>query len=341
VDAVAVDAVLEVAPGECSDAERARAALEEALVAASAPRRHRVRPGHDGAARRWSVVVRSAVSLSMQASPQAVGKSLDAVIVDDDGAIVARRTLGDPSARTCLPLARAVGVWATLVLDAELARAKDEEPNAAAAVGSGGPSAPAPASASTAADARDGGRDSAGERPPPTASPRRTIEVGAMGYLRNGLSETGGVGGLSPFVTVEVSKGWVIRSSVMWGRSTSLVPLAPREGAMVSHLGGRLDFCRRIPGNYVERRGVELDLCAGAEGGVVTSDALASDRRTGTAGRAGIGPAANLRGELGSGLALEVRNVFGANLVATPILAEARPPLVFASAELGVSVRLP
>lgn len=110
---------------------------------------------------------------------------------------------------------------------------------------------------------------------------------------------------------------------------------------MLSHLGARVDFCRRIPGNYVERRGVELDLCAGVEGGVVTSDALASDGRSGTAGRAGIGPAANLRGELGGGLALEVRTLFGTNLVATSILDESRPPLVFASAELGVSMRLP
>jgi hypothetical protein len=54
-------------------------------------------------------------------------KSAEAVIVDDAGTIVAQRTLSDRNLRSCLPLARAVGAWATLVLDAEMVRAKDDD----------------------------------------------------------------------------------------------------------------------------------------------------------------------------------------------------------------------
>ena len=59
-----------------------------------------------------------------------VGKSVEAVIVDDAGTIVAQRTLTDRNAHACVPLARAVGAWASLVLDAELARAKDDDGSA-------------------------------------------------------------------------------------------------------------------------------------------------------------------------------------------------------------------
>ena len=58
-------------------------------------------------------------------------------------------------------------------------------------------------------------------------------------------------------------------------------------------------------------------------------------------GRAGIGPAATLRGELAAGVALEVRGLVGANFIQSALLGQAEAPLVFASAELGVSVRLP
>lgn len=269
-------------------------------------------------------------------APSASGKSVDAIIVDDSGAVVARRTISDRAARGCLPLAKAVGAWASLVLDAELARAKDDDGSKALAPPPSTSDAPTPTPARER-EFRDAGV--VGDAPPRARPP--TIELGSMGYIRNGVSATGGVGGLSPYVTIEVSPGWVLRPALAFGRSTTRVPLdaSGTQAAALSHLGTRVDFCRRIPGNYIERRGIELDLCAGIEGGIITSDALAGDR-TGTAPRFGIGPAANLRGELGAGLALEVRSLVGANLLTMPILDEARTPLVFAAAELGVSMRL-
>jgi len=110
----------------------------------------------------------------------------------------------------------------------------------------------------------------------------------------------------------------------------------------MNHFAARADFCRRIPGNYIERRGIEADLCAGLETGIVTSEQSGSAYPGGASAlRAGMGPSANLRGELGSGLALEVRGAFGLNYLNAPVYNEAPAPLVFASAELGVSVRLP
>ena len=117
VEPVAVDVVMEApASSYCNDADRARAALEEALVAARAPRHTKKGPGAP-ADPRWSV----SLGVSAQATATS-GKSVDAVIVDDTGAVVARRTIADRAARSCLPLAKAVGAWASLVLDAELAR---------------------------------------------------------------------------------------------------------------------------------------------------------------------------------------------------------------------------
>ncbi|MDB4936738.1 MAG: hypothetical protein JWP87_3710 [Labilithrix sp.] len=350
VDAVAIESVLE-AEAECSDLDRARAALSEALIAARAPARggSRLRgarptsPPPESGLAHWTLtmtVTAAAPSASTRAVPI---KSVDALIVDDAGTIVAQRTLTDRSARTCVPLARAVGAWASLVLDAELLRAKDDD---------GAP--PALATSAATATTRSAAASSTTPWPrlgldrPRSAAPRdtstptgadgetpeekRALEVGSMVYIRNGMTATGGFAGVSPFVSIEVAEGWVLRPSLAFGRST--------EGAQpTSHVGARGDFCRRIPGNYIERRGIEADLCAGLEGGVVTSQS-ASGMRGDAVGRVGLGPSANLRGELAYGLALEVRGLVGANLSQSPLAEHSAPPLVFAAAELGISVRL-
>lgn len=273
-------------------------------------------------------------------------KSVEAVIVDDAGNVVAQRTLTDRSAKVCLPLARAVGAWASLVLDSELARAKDDDGSQPTpAVAPSG--APASSATSTAVETRAPRQDrdtGAGTDGEPT--PRRSIELGTMGYLHNGLTYTGGFGGVSPFVTIEVAPSWVLRMALALGRSTGPILISESQTATLSHVGGRADFCRRIPGNYIERRGIEADMCWGVEGGMVTSDptgtaSAAAEAAGGDAARLGLGPSATLRGELGAGIALEVRGLLGANLLTKPIRDEAAAPLVFAAAELGVSVRLP
>ncbi|MBS2014654.1 MAG: hypothetical protein JST00_17330 [Deltaproteobacteria bacterium] len=326
MEPIAVDVVMEApAASYCSDADRARASLEEALAAARAPR-HASKKAPDA---RWAVTLGPSAPAAGFS-----GRSLDAVIVDDVGAIVARRTISDRAARTCMPLAKAVGAWASLVLDAELARAKDDDDLKT----SSPPSSDVASSSRVSArerEVRDSGViEEGGPRPRPSS-----IELGSMAYVRNGLSSTGGVGGLTAFATIEVSPGWILRPALAFGRSTTRVPVTATESAALSHVGSRVDFCRRIPGNYIERRGIELDLCAGLDGGIVTSDAF-NQGRSGTAPRLGFGPAANLRGELGAGIALEVRSLLGANFLTMPVLDELRAPLVFAAAELGVSVRL-
>jgi hypothetical protein len=354
VDAVAIEAVLE-AQAECSDLDRARAALNEALTAARAPARggsrHRgARPtsvspdSRDATVAHWTLTMTVSPAAASAATKPAPAKSVEALIVDDAGTIVAQRTLTDrTSARTCVPLARAVGAWASLVLDAELARAKDDDGSTPTLASATTPT-PSPVRATGLPSLTFGLAGQERPRPPrdaPTSTaseeaadaPKRALEVGSMVYIRNGMSATGGFAGVSPFVAIEVAEGWIVRPSLAFGRAT--------EGAQAtSHVGARGDLCRRVPGNYIERRGIEADLCAGLEGGVVTSLAAAGSRGDSVA-RAGIGPAANLRGELAYGLALEVRGLVGANLVQSPLADHSAPPLVFAAAELGVSVRLP
>ncbi|MBX3189259.1 MAG: hypothetical protein KF819_19705 [Labilithrix sp.] len=284
----------------------------------------------------------------MSVSPPWVPKSpgtkvAEAVIVDDAGGVVARRTVTDHST-SCVALARAIGAWATLVVDAELARAKEEAPPAR----SGNPPvwgfAPAPPVQAVSAPEPAPESDTPALAPddtPPSLERSIAIELGSMVYLRNGVSATGGVAGLAPFVTIEVAKGWVLRPSAYFGRSTGDVPLGPAGAASLSHIGARADFCRRIPGNYIERRGVSLDLCAGVDAALLISDAIGGSGPSGRAGRVGVGPGAVLRGELGAGLALELRSLFGANLTRAPILEEGEATVVYAAGELGVSVRLP
>jgi hypothetical protein len=271
------------------------------------------------------------------ASARSLGsKSAEAVIVDDAGTIVAQRTLNDRNARACLPLARAVGAWASLVLDAEMVRAKDEDgtlttPPADDETTASKPKAPLRL-VRTHPDA-DTGAPTDGVAPPSQKKDERALEIGSMVYVRNGMIATGGMAGISPFVAAELADAWVLRPSLAFGRST--------EGNVgMSHVGGRADVCRRIPGNYTERRGIEADLCAGVEGGVITSQTSPAARGD-SVGRAGAGPAVTLRGELAGGVALEVRGLVGANFIQSALRGQAEAPLVFAAAELGVSVRLP
>ena len=117
---------------------------------------------------------------------RSLGKSVEAVIVDDAGTIVAQRTLTDRSARTCVPLARAVGAWASLVLDAEMVRAKDDDgseptparPRARAAACE--LRSAASADSRLRASARDAASSPDGE--PATRTPR-ALELGTMVYL--------------------------------------------------------------------------------------------------------------------------------------------------------------
>jgi hypothetical protein len=151
-----------------------------------------------------------------------------------------------------------------------------------------------------------------------------------MLLLRNGVASSGGVFGASPFMTVAFTEYWVLRPSLALGTSTSPIEPDLSRRANLTYFGGRIDFCRRVPGNYIDRRGIELDLCAGGEGGYTTSS-------INDVARASLGPSAVLRGELGANFGLETRMVVGANLLRGGLGEDA--PFFTAAGEVGASVR--
>lgn len=312
MDAVAVEVVVETTSA-CPDRARAQAALADALASARAPKR-------GGPASTW--LVRLAVE------NDAKNKKGTARIIDDRGATVAERTVDDRT--SCAPLARALGAWAALVLDDELARARD--------AADAPPPAPTPvledkSGAPVTLDKSDWRSPQDPDYVAPQSEKPWTLEIGLMGYLRDGLTSSTGFAGGSAFVAVEVAPTLFVRPAFYYGSSTTLIAGArASDRAPASQVGGRGDFCKRIPGNYIERRGLELDLCIG-------SDLSAVSSRANTIGRASVGPAASFRGELGANANLELRLVSGYNFVRESLVREERLPMVFAQAELGVSWR--
>jgi hypothetical protein len=297
VDAVPIEPVIEVR-ADCSDRARATAALADALAVARGPRRSSKPDAM------WRVTVRVT-------SGAHNARSADAQIVDDDGRVVAERTVADKSGGTCLALARAVGAWTQIVLDDELARAKDEAAKP--------PEPPSKTTTTLAANVPDPDAPKPAPAPAPEVTP---IEIGTMVLIRNS-SGTSGVAGASPFVVIGVSGQWLLRPA-------GIIAASSNEQLY----GGRLDFCRRIPGNYIERRGIEIDACAGVDSG-----AAVPDKGTKNALRLSTGPAFTIRGELAAGLALELRGMAGFNISQQAAGNNEAPPPVVASAEVGASVR--
>ncbi len=315
MDAVPIEPVIEVRT-DCSDRARVTAALNEALAVARGPRRS-TRP--DAA---WRVTVRVT-------SGAKNARSADAQIVDDDGRVVAERTVADKSGGSCLALARAVGAWAQIVLDDELQRAKDEAEKPIDDAQAKGTS-----TTTLAAQVPDPKtvQDHASSEPTPSSSSGPTpIEVGSMLFLRNGATENSGMFGVSPFVVYGISGRWLLRPALAAGTSTRTVVVG-QDSTNLTYLGGRLDFCRRVPGNYIERRGLELDACAGIDGGALTT----FER---TVARLSAGPAVTLRGELAENIALEIRGTAGVNLARNTVAKEQPPAWFVGGAEVGASVR--
>ena len=316
VDAVPIDTVIEQR-AECSDRAHSEAVLSAALAAARGPRRSSAKDAH------WR--------LTMSVTAAAPGiKSADAEIRDDGGRVVAERSVSDRTTGSCLALVRAVGAWAQIILDDELVREHDEaerrEREQAAA-------RPEPRSSSTVTGADrpvDADEGPLGASPPKLRG-GRTFEVGTLVFLRNGAAATGGMFGVSPFVTVSLSETWVLRPSLMYGTSTSRVPPDQSNSENLFLLGGRLDVCRRMPGNYIDHRGIEFDACMGGDAAHVWSARESVVRGT-------IGPSAVLRGELGHNFGLEIRSMLGVNLNRAAVGGQDLPPFV-AAAEVGGSVR--
>ncbi len=325
VDTVGVETVM-VAQASCADRQQAEVALASAMASVRAPRRRLdvslpPPPDEEATRERWHLRVRvDAVAPGI--------KSADATIEDDLGRVVAERSVTDKTVSSCIGLTRAVGAWAQIVLDDELVRAHDMADRSADPSSLETQRQGPPPLVMTASGATDEGIDlGAGE---PSRDDKPPFEVGTTLVLRNGVAATGGIFGASPFVTVGISRTIVLRPSLIIGTSTSRVPPDQSRSANMTMLGARLDLCRRFPGNYLDRKGIELDGCAGSDVAYVVSDL---DRAI----RASVGPSAVLRGELNSNFGIEIRGMVGANLARAGLGPDA--PFIVAGAELGGSVR--
>lgn len=304
-------------PRRCADGHHAEQLLKQVLSRARAP-------GHA-----WLVTMR--VGSGTPGTLEADGE-----ITDDDGTTVGHRVVtGKPG--DCGGLARAIGVWASLVLDAEINR-----PRPAVAAEGETPATPPSddKSQSDPAPSRDTkGQPSPAEAqsaavwppPPPGEKPTRredarTIEIGAGGFLMTGVTGAGGdllVGG-TPFVVVEVAKGVFLRPAIELG--ASVPSAAPRMTLGAT----RLDVCMRLAGLYTNLHGMQLDICGGADVGI-----LDADRRV--LPYVDFGPSLDLRGELGGDLAVVLRGLVNINAVHDDVLGT---PLWGGRGELAISWRL-
>jgi hypothetical protein len=281
-------------PAKCTDGAHAEDVLRRAL---GAPR-ERVAG--------WTVALK--IERTGARAVRAAGE-----IVDSRGAPVANRVLLG-TGPDCGALAQAMGVWASLVLDAEAQR-----PHTAAAETQ-------PPSSPVATPAAAGEGDAAGNatqalpwpapEPAEKASPEhdwylhhektsRALEVGVSGFLMTGTGG-GAMAGPSPFLFVEVGHGIFLRPSLEFGQTITSLPPGKVSGTWVN---SRLDTCLRLPGLYSNHSGMQLNVCGGADVGLTLIDNGVSLPFV------ALGPSADLRGELGSNLAVALRFVGGLNLL--------------------------
>jgi len=232
-------------------------------------------------------------------------------------------------------------VWASLVLDQEMTRAAEKaesEERAKAAPIAPAPLWPAPAPA---------------EKPSPEADlflqhseDKRIIELGVSTWLMGG---TGGgtIAGPSIYAIVEVGDGWFLRPQISVGRT--IKELESQSDVYATWGATRFDACKRLPGNYLDRRGMQLDLCGGADLGFLhfdnPSDLPGAEPSGGrTLPFLAVGPSLALRGELGSDLSVTLRGVAEINLIRDSFLLEeglsVNPSIFVGRGEVGLSWRL-
>lgn len=290
----------------CADLDEAQTALSEALGSSLAPE-----PG-------W----RLRVFDERRGTHVIVTANLD----DAHGNAVAHREIDSTSADKCAGVISALGVWAALVLDAEVAKAKAHPTPPPA------PRRPPATTASelppgfTAPDGSTGVTTDASKEPP--AKTGKAIEIGASGLF--GSSPLDGVEsalvGGDVFLLAELARSFFIR------------PALGAEAIVGNASGGyyetRVDACLRIPGNYTEHRGLLLDACAGVELGALDFTVQAMHQ---TDVIFQVGPTIALRGDLASDLSVEVRGLAGFNVAHT---GQETMGLLALRAELGLTWRL-
>ncbi len=319
----------------CADPDRVAPVLAEALGSPRSP------------GLRWAVHVRvseigdgSSCSRagSVRVGPPDAGAGpcggvrAEAEIVTGGAEPLARRVLVG-SARECPALAQAVGVWASLVLEREAARAPL---GASSGVPATSPSAPH----ATPSVARDAGvaapagepmgadepaletRSDAGASPPADGLPRRelraTMDIGAGTFLMAGTGANA-VMGATPYAVFEPMRDLYLRTALIVGES--LVPLGSPPNRNVFLLSGRFDGCSRVAGNYTGR-GLEVAACGGFEVGYTYFHAAPAGYAgygapaSGTAlADLSLGPSLEMAGELVSSLLVVLRGVGGINVL--------------------------
>jgi len=286
----------------CANLDQAQQALHDALGGSVAPERG------------W----RLRVFDERRGSHVFVTANLD----DAQGNAVAHRVIDATASDRCDGVISALGVWAALVLDAEVSKAKAHPKP---------PEAPKPPTTVTGDNAAStpnvlvpsGIANADAGVPLPH---ERTIEIGSSATLMNSpltTTDAALVGG-DVFVLIELLRSFFLRPAFVGAASL---------GAPAAYVAPRVDACLRVPGNYVEHRGLLLETCAGTE--VVVFDHGTGTNHT-TDVLFGIGPTIGLRGDLASDLSVEVRGLANFNVAHTGD----EIALLSLRAELGLTWRL-
>jgi hypothetical protein len=292
---------------ECADASGAEALLDRSLVAARAP------------AVGWVVFVRVE-----RVGANALRANGD--VIDETGTSVAHRVLsGSPA--NCAGLARAMSVWASLVLDAELTRpVSSKRARAVAPPASTSPMPADPLAASVTLPVTNGQPvdidgplgESKDARPalvdrqilpndsvPAVRDEPRTFEIGLGTFL---MTNTGGKAffGVAPHVVVQSAHGILLRPALSVGESL------PGPGSDTQWLSARFDVCSRLHGLYARGGGLQLDLCGGPDVGF-TIEPTGSTRTA--LPYLSLGPSVDLRGDVAQNVSAVLRGVAGVDLV--------------------------
>jgi hypothetical protein len=301
VDAAEPPRILLEGAGPCPSGHRLEALLQSSLGPAHAP------------GMGWLV------SLRLEKTTAQVLRA-EGDITDGEGTPVARRVVSG-SLADCDALARAIGVWASLVLDAETSRP--------APAPSGAPSVDSPATAAswTAAPSPTGAaappptppiassaaQRSRDENGAPIHTDARALELGLGTFLMAG-PQGRAFAGLTPYAIVEAARGVFLRPSLGVGQGFP----SSSSNEKLTWAAARIDACMRMHGLYPANHGLKLDLCAGADGGFTyqstTDDALGSTVST-TSPFVSIGPSLEMDGDLADALSLVLRGVAGVNIV--------------------------
>ena len=310
-------------PAPCADAQKAEVLLKRALAPSLAPH--------------------AAWSVKMRVTRANGTLTAEGEITDETNGLVAHRSIAKESAKTggeCSALARAMGVWASLVLDAEVERSKLPTPV---------PPAPLPPPVVEAVRLQpfpvdeERGPDRLFLRNPEN---KRSFELGVGGLYMDGLLGSSGppIVGVNAFSIFEVGSGLFLRPTLGLGRSTGSFA----SGSIFATWGAaRFDACGRMPGNYLERKGIQIDVCGGADLGFLSFDSPSQVVYTATPTTLpsavplfAPGTSIAMRGELGNQLAAELRGLVGMNVVREHYDNDIAPRLLYARLELGLSWRI-